>query len=127
MNLEEKQQPNSEVSDRVATSHSAPKFKAGDVVRWINDNGVHWPGRRIISMDEPDKWGHRYYVEPTDCPWMYVREKNLSYETLSLVELQAEVLYDSSLKRKLAVDPNYLSNIAKSIEVQQLALADSHG
>lgn len=54
-----------------------PKYKVGDRVVWTNDYGVNWGVRTISAVDEPDKWGNRYYITPTDAPWMYVREKNL--------------------------------------------------
>lgn len=55
-----------------------PKYKAGDRVIWTNDYGVCWGVRTIKEVDEPDKWGHRYYITPTETPWMYVREANLT-------------------------------------------------
>lgn len=64
-----------------------PKYKVGDRVIWTNDYGVNWGARTIKEVGEPDEWGGRYYIYPTDTPWMYVREKNLqpsgetNYET----------------------------------------------
>lgn len=54
-----------------------PKFKEGDFVIWTNEYGVDLGVRQVVQVDPPDKWSNRYYLEPTDTPWMYVREKQL--------------------------------------------------
>lgn len=61
------------MSDAIAP----PKYKVGDRVIWTNDYGVNWGVRTIKEVLEPDKWSNRYHIDPTDTPWMYVREKNL--------------------------------------------------
>lgn len=93
-------------------------FKPGDVVCWTNDNGVKWHGRRILRLDEPDQWDHRYYLEPHDAHWMYVREQNISHETLSHAQLQAVLRLDGSLRRYCELRPNYLSDISRVIEAR---------
>lgn len=59
-------------------SPAAPRYKLGDRVVWTNSYGVCWGIRTISEVGEPDKFGHRYYITPTDTPWMYVREANLA-------------------------------------------------
>lgn len=54
-----------------------PRFKVGDRVIYTNDYGVNWGVKTVTEVDEPDKWGHRYYIAPKESHWMYVREKNL--------------------------------------------------
>lgn len=54
------------------------RFKPGDRVHWANEQGVDLGVRTVLTLDEPEKFGHRYYITPTDTPWMYVREKNLA-------------------------------------------------
>jgi hypothetical protein len=63
--------------EEYAEATKGAKFKAGDRVIYTNDYGVNWGTKTIKELDTPDKWGHRYYITPTDAPWMYVREKNL--------------------------------------------------
>lgn len=91
------------------------KFRVGDIVCWTNDYGVKWRGRRIISVDRDTKSRPLYYVEPTDAPWMYVREPNLAYETMSLAELEVQVRYDHMLRQRAQRDPRYLPDIASDI------------
>jgi hypothetical protein len=55
-----------------------PRFKVGDQVIYTNDYGLCWGLKTIERLDPPDKWGHLYYITPTDTPWMYVREPNLT-------------------------------------------------
>ena len=64
-------------SVEASSAWPAPKFKVGDWVIWTNAYGVNWGARRIAKVEGPDKWGHLYYIEPTDTPWMHVREANL--------------------------------------------------
>lgn len=56
----------------------APRYKVGDRVIWTNEYGVCWGLRTITEVLDPDKWSNRYHIEPTDTPWMYVREENLA-------------------------------------------------
>jgi hypothetical protein len=101
-----------------------PAFKPGDIVCWTNEYGVKWHGRRILRLENPDEWGHRYYLEPHDAHWMYVREQNLSYESLSLAELQAVLAHDGSLRRRCGLHPNYMSDISLVIEARMAAVAE---
>jgi hypothetical protein len=96
----------------------ARAFKAGDIVCWTNDYGVKWRGRRVLRSDKPDKWGNRYYLEPNEAHWMYVREQNLAHETLSQVELQAVLPQDGSLRRHCELHPNYLRDISLLIQTR---------
>ncbi|KVV40976.1 hypothetical protein WT83_27845 [Burkholderia territorii] len=94
------------------------KFKVGDIVCWTNDYGVKWRGRRIVEVDRDAKSRPLYYLEPTDAPWMYVREPNLVYETMSLTQLQDQSRYDYSLRQRAQRDPGYLPSIARAIATQ---------
>ncbi|MFP3637692.1 hypothetical protein [Paraburkholderia sp. SIMBA_054] len=96
-----------------------PKYKVGDVVNWVNDYGAVWAARRIVALEDPDQWGHRYYLEPTDAPWMYTREKNLKLETMSFAEIEAALTVDGSLRRRCEQDPMYLFEVSKAIEDRQ--------
>jgi hypothetical protein len=55
------------------------KYKAGDVVTFINDYGVVFTGFKIIGIE---KWEgcdeFRYFVEPSDTPW-YSHKESLLY------------------------------------------------
>lgn len=95
------------------------RFKIGDIVCWTNDNGLKWHARRIIGLDDPDKWGHRYYLEPTDAPWMYTREKNLSLETLDRDTLEKTLPYDYSLRKFCERHPHYLSEVTAVTAAQK--------
>lgn len=113
------------------TNEQQPKerrFKVGDIVCWTNDNGVKWHARRIIGFDDPDKWGHRYYLEPTDAPWMYTREKNLALETLGGDALERTLSHDYSLRKFCGRHPHYLGDVAAFIaKRRQLHLSETHG
>jgi len=113
------------------TNEQQPKerrFKVGDIVCWTNDNGVKWHARRIIGFDDPDKWGHRYYLEPTDAPWMYTREKNLALETLDGDVLERTLSHDYSLRKFCERHPHYLGDVVAFIaKRRQLHLSEAHG
>jgi len=103
-----------------------PLFNPGEVVRWTNDYGVKWHARRILRLEEPDEWGQRYYLEPHEAPWMYVREKNLAHETMTLATLVEEVLpFDGSLNRHCKRFPDYLSEISQVIAARANTRADA--
>lgn len=48
----------------------------GDTVIFINDNGVNWGERKIISR-ENTCYGLAYHISPTDTPWYAIPERNL--------------------------------------------------
>jgi hypothetical protein len=52
------------------------KFKAGDRVTLVNDYGVEFSGKTILSA-ETATYGPAYKIEPTDSPWFAVPERNL--------------------------------------------------
>lgn len=103
-------------------SLGAPLFKVGEIVCFTNDYGVNWHGCRVLSIDEPDQWGHRYYLEPSDAPWMYKRENNLTHEVLTLDQLKVKVIYNGLLSRHCEKNPGYLEEISEAI---QNRIADS--
>ncbi|MBN3761302.1 hypothetical protein [Burkholderia sp. Ac-20365] len=94
------------------------KFKPGDVVCWTNDYGVKWHGRRVVGVENPDRFSHRYYVEPNDAPWMYVREQNMELETLDRAALETVRGNDGGLQRHCAQHLSYLSDISAAISEQ---------
>lgn len=55
------------------------KFKAGDRVTMVNDNGVEFPGKVILSAEHA-AYGPAYKFHPTDSPWFAVPERNLFVE-----------------------------------------------
>lgn len=52
------------------------KYKVGDVVIYINPNGVNW-GKRTIKALDSRAGRNTYYIEPTDTPWYSVGEECL--------------------------------------------------
>ena len=70
-----------------ASSGQAPqKFKAGDLVTWVNDYGVKFPERRILRLDEENKGNEpRYFVEPNSAYWMSVHESKLMLDAVDPV------------------------------------------
>lgn len=94
-------------------------FDVGDVVCWTNDYGVKFHGRRIVELDSNTESGPRYYLEPTDAPWMYVREERLVLETMSPDQLGALLSHDGCLRRHCARRPEYLAEIVAGIASQQ--------
>lgn len=52
------------------------KFKVGDRVTMVNDFGVEFPGKVILSA-ETTTYGLAYKIKPTDSPWYAVPERNL--------------------------------------------------
>lgn len=61
------------------------KFKAGDIVTFINDFGFRRSGKtvtRIMKREEDESLyciGYRYYID-SDSPWMPVKETQLCAE-----------------------------------------------
>jgi|GEM_PF-4659131 len=53
------------------------KFKVGDAVTFINDNGVKFPERVIFAVDESGDSGTKYYFAPNDGFWFPAKESNL--------------------------------------------------
>lgn len=53
-----------------------PKFRVGDYVTYTNDQGVKFPGKRIVAVAQREKGWH-YEIAPTDTPWMEFPERNL--------------------------------------------------
>ena len=54
------------------------KFKAGDVVTYVNQQGVVFPDKTITGIDRSD-WAlecaeTRYFFSPSDAPWFSVEE-----------------------------------------------------
>ena len=101
---------------------TGPGFTPGDVVCWTNDYGVKWHARRVVRVEAPDQWGHRYYLEPTDAPWMYVREKNLAHESLSRDEIERTLPHDGSLRRHCESSPEYLDEVVADISARRTDL-----
>ncbi|WP_412530425.1 hypothetical protein [Burkholderia lata] len=81
----------------VSADIARPIFSVGEVVCSTNIYGVKLQGCRIVRIAGADKWSNRYYVEPTDCPWMYVRESEFALETLSRTALLEQMPHDSFL------------------------------
>ncbi len=55
----------------------AGKFKIGDLVTFVNDYGVKWPERTVVGTDDSAEGEPRYFLNPTDSPWMSKRESQL--------------------------------------------------
>ena len=56
------------------------RFKVGDPVVFTNDYGVVFAGKTICDIQMNDFGEVSYLYTPTDSPWFYVREKNLSID-----------------------------------------------
>ena len=57
-----------------------PKYKKGEKVICINDNGVNLGKREIINIElncSYSESGIGYYIKPTDSPWFAVKEECL--------------------------------------------------
>jgi hypothetical protein len=105
------------------------KFRVGDIVHWTNDYGAEWFGRRIVGIDHYATFGPRYFLEPTDAYRAPVHERNLAYESATLVELEVQLPYDGGLRRRVDQEPDYLKTIVQAIEncsAQRLAAATHH-
>lgn len=89
-----------------------PKYKPGDFVCWTNDYGVAYHATRILRIEDPDKFGFRYYVAPNDADWCPVREENLHFETLSLAELEQHMRANPMLQQYVAEHPEHLKQAA---------------
>lgn len=57
----------------------SPKFLPGDRVKMINDQGVEFPGKTILTVEHLS-YGIAYKITPTDSPWFAVPERNLHLE-----------------------------------------------
>lgn len=101
-----------------STPAACPLYQPGDVVCWTNDYGVKWHARTILSSDDSDKSGHRYYLEPHDAPWMSVREENLAHETLTIQALQDRLCHDGGLARHCYKHPDYLRGVSRVINAR---------
>lgn len=55
------------------------KLELGDVVRYVNPQGVDWGERLIVGRTWDDVRGPCYSIRPTDTPWYTVPEKNLTF------------------------------------------------
>lgn len=55
----------------------APKFEVGDRVTLVNDYGVEFFGKTIVTV-ESTSYGPAYKIEPSDSPWFAVPERNLA-------------------------------------------------
>lgn len=127
--------PNGDVASPAAKSpeqnvptgpaNKAFAFDIGDIVCWTNDYGLKFHGRRIVELDSNTESGLRYYLEPTDAPWMYVREERLVLEIMSLDQLRARLPYDGSLQRHCLRCPDYLSEISVAIAKQHADRANA--
>ena len=71
---------------------SVPRFKVGDLIRWINDYGVAWFNRTVIRVDQKDGQETQYAIEPHDAPWTTISEHQMEFEP------------GSAQKRKLPTD-----------------------
>ena len=56
------------------------KHNIGDKVNYTNSNGVFWGIKTIVAITKVSysDSGYGYKIEPTDTPWFYVAEENLS-------------------------------------------------
>lgn len=55
------------------------KFNPGDRVAMVNDYGLSFPGKTILTV-EATPYGTAYKIEPTDSPWFAVPERNIQPE-----------------------------------------------
>ena len=53
-----------------------PKFEVGQVVHFVNPQGVFWPEKKIIEIVDVDG-ENRYHYEGSDTPWYATSEDNL--------------------------------------------------
>lgn len=62
--------------------NEGPKFRVGDRVTFVNDQGVAFPGRTITEVIANPRSGvaYGYHVAPTDTPWFPHAERNLYWE-----------------------------------------------
>ena len=78
------EKPALESSEAGGRSKGQPprRFKVGDVVRYVNPQGVDLGFRTITEVQEEEIWEpwmtHRYYITPTDTPWYAVDEACLT-------------------------------------------------
>jgi hypothetical protein len=66
---------------------TTPRFKPGDRVTFVNDNGVRWLGKTIKEVAPVADWRSdepHYHYEPTDTPWFCVPERNLELVDMAL-------------------------------------------
>ena len=59
------------------------KLAIGDKVTMKNANGLLFPGKTIVRIDNSDfakQFGPRYFISPIDTPWFSFKEENLSKE-----------------------------------------------
>lgn len=61
----------------MATTQAAAKFKIGDKVDFRNEYGILFVGKTVRKVEATED-GHRYYVTPSDCPWVPRRESSLT-------------------------------------------------
>ena len=45
------------------------KFQPGDKAVFINDAGINFGEKTIVSMEQNPVRGETYYIAPTDTPW----------------------------------------------------------
>ena len=88
------------------------KFKIGEDVIYINENGVNWGRRKIIGYDT--RTGENtYYIDPTDTPWFSVREENLHKEIYIDREYKGSEAYNTVItatKEQLEYRMGYTKN-----------------
>ena len=54
-----------------------PKFTVGQKVVFINDYGVNWGEKTVVSYEWDEVRGNTYLYAPTDTPWFFTGERNL--------------------------------------------------
>lgn len=65
----------------VPAGEPVPVLKVGDRVTWVNEQGVVFPGRTIVGLDESvESRGLCFFLEPSDAPWFAVPRRNLTPE-----------------------------------------------
>jgi hypothetical protein len=55
------------------------KFELGDIVRYVNDQGVDLGERIITGRAYEEVRGPCYAIRPTDTEWYRVKERNLTF------------------------------------------------
>jgi hypothetical protein len=54
------------------------KYNVGDIVYYVNDNGVYWGSKTIVQLaDDHNPKSMCYHFTPTDTPWYPNIECNL--------------------------------------------------
>lgn len=55
-----------------------PKFAIGSVVTWVNSNGVKFPERTVVGIEQGANGAEpQYAIFPHDAPWTTIPESQL--------------------------------------------------